>query len=421
MEPPKHDLDVELSDPDLGFFQQEVFWVEQFDFLLAQGYRLRARYQPGVLREWIVKWRAGTPLTGTTWKEIEDVTTRPAAPHMTSAGIDAIRLADGMPVFIKCLWSQADAGLEWELHLNQFLIGDGQGDDSRNPCAPLQASFTQIVGDERRRYLVFPFLRRIRMSPFRLAVELMDFAQQMLEGLAFLHAHGIAHRDIHLGNVSMDSTTMWPPHGPRPLRSATRQFDVSEERPSFDRIDVKVKYFIIDLGLSSKYKPGQPRSANFEAGVCIPPEAFDGDTLPSLKEIRAVMRQVQNGGELPLGTPEWTNRLYDPFPADVFAMGVMLKDVIDESVPALWELLDAMTASDPQHRPTAKECLNSFLELAKGMTTAALVYPATDLSVEYTYSGAWWVFFSSRAVIRHWLEWARLATKYILNKRHSRA
>jgi len=210
--------DPARSDPDLGFFEQacyfsrvtgafliafhlqELFWVEQYGYLEERGYRLRSRYKPGVLRDWIVKWRQGVPLTDTTWKEIEEVTTRPvrlstcstissahhytqhsqAAAHMTFVGIDAVRLRDGLPVFIKCLWTLPDGGLEYELHLNRLLQEEPRRSDPRNPCPPLLEYFTQVSKGERRRFLVFPFLRRVRLTPFRLAHELLDFTKQLI-------------------------------------------------------------------------------------------------------------------------------------------------------------------------------------------------------------------------------------------------
>lgn len=138
---------------------------------------------------------------------------------------------------------------------------------------------------------------------------------------------------------------MWPPNGPRPLRSATRQFDVTEERPTHDRLDVHVKYFIIDLGLSSQFKPKESRITKFEAGVCIPPECFDTDRRMSLDEVRKIIRMVQNGDELPPGTPEWT-RDYDPFPADIYATGLMLKNILADVSRLLSKVAMLLTLSN---------------------------------------------------------------------------
>lgn len=118
----------------------------------------------------------------------------------------------------------------------------------------------------------------------------------------------------------MDTTAMWP-NGVRPLRAATTQFDVSEERPQHDRIDVHVPYKFIDLGLATHFK-GKRHPVLFDAGVCVPPECFEGRNLDR-QEILDLIYYLQFADQIPPGIPERT-RPYDAFPADIFQLGLML-------------------------------------------------------------------------------------------------
>lgn len=88
--------------------------------------------------------------------------------------------------------------------------------------------------------------------------------------------------------------------------------------------------------------------------------------------------------------------------------------IIWQRVPALQPLLDAMTDSDPQKRPTAADCVTSFTALTKTLPRSQLLWPATDVSYEWEYSGLWGVLFKSKAFVRHWVDWFRLVVKALV-------
>ncbi|KZW03945.1 kinase-like protein [Exidia glandulosa HHB12029] len=402
------DDDPAFTDPDLGFRDSELFWYHHYDFFGKRGYILRDRYKPGVLSKWILDWRAGIPLRPP-WDRIEAITTRTADPNQTNSGIDAVRIKDGTPVFIKCLTSARNAPAQEEVLINEFLSSGARKTDPRNACAPLLDTFAGNAGSHRHTFMVFPFLRNIRMSPFRLVVEVLTLAKQLLEAVVFLHEHNIAHRDIHIGNVVMDTTALWP-RGVRPLRASTAQFDVAEERPEHDRIDVNVSYKIIDLGLATRFK--DRHLVTFDAGVCVPPECFEGRNL-SRQEIIDLMYFLQFEDHIPPGIPERT-RPYDAFKADVFQLGMLLLKLFCDRAPVLRPLLDAMTDSDPEKRPTATECLETFTALTKNMSGLQLLWPASDISYEWEYSGLWGAYFKTKAFTRHWFTWSRLVVKALV-------
>lgn len=123
----------------------------------------------------------------------------------------------------------------------------------------------------------------------------------------------------------MSTSAMWP-DGVRPLRASTAQFDVSEERPERDRIDVQVSYKIIDLGLATRFK-GKRHLVQFDAGVCVPPECFEGRNLDR-KEILDLMYHLQFADGIPPEIPP-RSRPYDAFKADIFQLGILLLRLLD--------------------------------------------------------------------------------------------
>ncbi|KAI9063469.1 hypothetical protein FKP32DRAFT_720804 [Trametes sanguinea] len=74
-------------------------------------------------------------------------------------------------------------------------------------------------------YLAMPFLRNLDNPDFASIDELLDCAEQLLEvsgllviatethqlqGLLFLHDHGVAHRDCAYQNITIDAEAMFP-------------------------------------------------------------------------------------------------------------------------------------------------------------------------------------------------------------------
>jgi len=51
-----------------------------------------------------------------------------------------------------------------------------------------------IVGNDEYDFIVMPVLRFFNDPPFVFVEEVLDFIQQTLEGLVFLHQAGVAHR-----------------------------------------------------------------------------------------------------------------------------------------------------------------------------------------------------------------------------------
>jgi len=71
-------------------------------------------------------------------------------------------------------------------------------------------------------YMGMPF-RLMDSPPCDVVHEVVDFADQVLEGMVFLHEHGVAHRDCPRKNIMMDAREM-SPEGFHPVREGRARY-----------------------------------------------------------------------------------------------------------------------------------------------------------------------------------------------------
>ncbi|TFY76197.1 hypothetical protein EWM64_g7814 [Hericium alpestre] len=240
---------------------------------------LRPRLRPG--------WKPSWHTTGESILRAEDAATTPLRPRL----IDATRLRDGKLVYIKRVGT---GDLESTIALD--LSSPDLQRDPRNHCVPILDTF-QDPEDESVSYMVMPFLRLMYQPPFEYVGEIYDFGEQILEGLVFLHEHGIAHRDCAQKNLMMDADAMYP-LGFHPLKGMYLA-DGKTLGYRNSRLTSGVKYYYVDFGISSQ----------------IPPNA-----RPRL--VVGTFGRDQDVPELSDTVP------YDPFKVDVFIIGNMLKQEI---------------------------------------------------------------------------------------------
>ncbi|KZV90212.1 hypothetical protein EXIGLDRAFT_837982, partial [Exidia glandulosa HHB12029] len=110
-----------------------------------------------------------------------------------------------------------------------------------NPAAKHEAEMTRLAsslpGNENRSiffvdaledadtdslYLITEWAGPCNKPEFFNGIEIVDFVHQTLSGLAFLHSHGIVHRDIRAENIRMDHRPLTPgvtPHPQLPLHA----------------------------------------------------------------------------------------------------------------------------------------------------------------------------------------------------------
>ncbi|KAI0364009.1 kinase-like protein [Pilatotrama ljubarskyi] len=290
----------------------EVEWRDRQEYLLQRGYLLRPRYS----KDWQPSW-IGTNI----------------APHFCEDSIilsnyhviDATRQRDGMRVAIKVVPNDSQ-----ELHISEYLASV-QGID--NHCVTALDILSDPLSPQKS-LLVMPYLRPYNNPEFQMVGDVAEFVGQMLQGLAFLHRHRIAHRDIAPPNVMMDASPIYP-DGHHPVRIHRAPDAVHDTHPLL-RMDRPVKYFYIDFGLSVHFPVGAPSRVIGKVGrdTEIPEMS---DTVP-----------------------------YDAYKADVHALGNLFFKEFDQrysNVPFLRPLLDLMRHHDPDGRPSAEELVKMYNQM----------------------------------------------------------
>ncbi|GBE79198.1 hypothetical protein SCP_0203950 [Sparassis crispa] len=278
---------------------------------------LRRRYHP----DWTPSWRG----TGKHPLYFEDAIALPPRDDV----IDATRIADGKLVYIK----RVGTG-DKETQIATMLSAEPLVQDPKNHCVPILEMFPDAE-DEDISYMVMPFFVLIDSVPFECIENIVDFTDQILEGLVFLHERGVAHRDCTYKNIMMDVSAMYP-EGFHPVNDLFLP-DGLTPLPSRSRTDVPIKYYFIDFGIS----------------VVIPPEVYP-------KLVLGDEGRDQEVPELSLTVP------YDPFKTDVFIIGNALQHCFHDrfsNVDFLVPLIESMTQADPTARPDAADALTQWQEI----------------------------------------------------------
>ncbi|KAJ6543681.1 hypothetical protein B0H10DRAFT_2134463 [Mycena sp. CBHHK59/15] len=194
---------------------------------------LRPRYMP----EWVPSW-LGNPSLSAYMCEDGQI-------KFFGQIMDATRTSDGKLVALKRVDEKKHP---FEAEIQLFLCSEPLVKDPRNHCSPIY-EVLRTPDNPDVIILVMPFLRPFDDPNFDTFGEAVDFFQQIFEGLDFMHEHGVAHRDC--------GTLNHPP-----------------------------KYYLIDFGISRRYKPEQ-----------LPPPEFRNSYTPC-----------------------------DPFPTDIYYIGNLIRE-----------------------------------------------------------------------------------------------
>ncbi|KAF8548790.1 hypothetical protein OG21DRAFT_1470824 [Imleria badia] len=298
-----------------SLYKEEIFWRDRYHFFRNKGYILRPRYHP----EWQASWRfEANPIHALFEDSIIQWAKRLSLLDATVEG------ENKKDVFIKRVDSTT--------HPNEVGIASRLGSlesckEKTNHCVPILAVFPD-GRDPRYQYIVMPVLRPFNQLNFTSFGEVVDFVNQTLEGLLYMHDQSVAHRDCAAENILMDGSNLykdgWHPMNPWQAR------DGGDLIPSRKRCEVEIKYYFIDFGLSTEFASWEhKRLVAGQKGRIEAPE--------------------QNSG-LP----------YDPFKLDVYYLGqVYQMKIVDEfqGLEALGDLARLMTKSNPRDRPSTKEAL----------------------------------------------------------------
>ncbi|RPD57825.1 hypothetical protein L226DRAFT_494930 [Lentinus tigrinus ALCF2SS1-7] len=289
----------------------EVKWRERQPDLHRRGYTLRRRYH----KDWEPSWQ-GTNIDADFCED--------SILLMKAQVIDATR-ADGTLVAIKSI----PAGSR-EVEIAQFLTSLRHPE---NHCVPV----LDVIPDSLypgRSLLVMPYLRPFNDPELAIVGDVIDFVSQMLEGLAFMHANNVVHRDIAALNVMMDGSPLYP-RGHHPVHRSYSLDIINEVKP-LPRADNPVRYYYIDFGLSERFSPG----------------------ASSL-----VVGDVGRDAEV----PELSSTVpYDGYKADIYALGnLFYKELVQNhnNVDFLMELIEPMKQREPAARPSAHKLVSNFKEI----------------------------------------------------------
>jgi len=298
----------------------EEAWSKREELFKARGYSFRPRLQKGWTPSWV----------DTDKSALQSEDSHMLRTHLVDAFTD-----DGRVVCIKQVGRN-----EEEVRIARMLGSDESRPDPKNHCI----SVIEVIDDpedDTKSYLVMPFLRSADNPPFDFVKEIIDFVDQILEGLVYLHEKGVAHRDCVMHNIMMDADAMYP-DGFHPVKTMHKR-DFSGWATYIPRSVAGVRYYFADFGIS----------------VHIPEEETD-------RLVTGQLGRDQDPPELARHTP------YDPFKLDIFIIGNMFKKEFQDkytNVQFLGPLILWMTDMEPDRRPTAEAALREWSELRKSIST----------------------------------------------------
>ncbi|KAA1478175.1 hypothetical protein DENSPDRAFT_787723 [Dentipellis sp. KUC8613] len=325
------------DDPASPYFltSAEKWWRDRQPMLEARGYMLRSRYRPGWTPSWL---KFGIYRSG-----FEDSVRKVLGVY----AIDATRISDGAPVYIKSL-PPLRRGEErtHELNISLFFSSEPRYSDPRNHCVPIIDWWR--IDKERTSFIVMPLLRAFDSPAFVTVGEAVDFFGQIMEGIVFMHKYHVAHRDCCDENIMMDPGNMYPKSF-HPVKM-NKNKDFHGEAPYTSRTDCPPRYYLIDFGLSDCFDP------------------VNGPWPPLSLKARGRDRSAP---ELNFARDD----PYDPFPTDVYYIGNLIKTSFLKRYRNLGfmnTLVEKMTADDPLRRPTSSEALSEFKALSRSLASTRL-------------------------------------------------
>lgn len=292
----------------------EKRWVSYQPYLVSKGYQLRPRYRP----DWIPSWKS----TGAYPYDCED-----SSNALPVRVLDAIRLKDHSQVVIKIIApSDDDREGEEELEILQLFSTPPYQSDPTNHTVSCLDTFP-VPGVEGGVFYVMPLLSRYTAPAFYDLSEIHTFLVQIFEGLQFLHKHEVVHCDIASPNIMMNAHLLYD----EPFHPFNQHLSLDGKRsiyPKYLRSQKPIKYYYIDFGYAKQFKDtGEPHILVGSRAREPAPEQLSGNA-------------------------------YDPFKADIYQLGAIIRrDLIPQyaALNFLLPLAREMTDSNPGRRPALEQ------------------------------------------------------------------
>ncbi|CAE6453712.1 unnamed protein product [Rhizoctonia solani] len=289
--------------------EAEERWVLFQPYLYSKGYRLRPRYQP----HWVPSWKN----TNIKPSKCEDSTD-----SIPIRVLDATRIENDEQVMIKMIVPTVEGeGLD-EYDLLKYYSTPSLREHPSNHVVPCLDSFP-IPGVDLGHFVVMPLLTHYLDLPFYNIAEVHELLQQLFDGLIFMHEHNTVHRDIASPNIMMDARSLYN----EPFHPYYQTLSIDARRPIYPhhrRSEKGIRYYYIDLGYAKWFRD------------------------PIVPRLVAGMDAREPAPEQADGNP------YDPFPAEVYQLGVILRrDLIPkfDFLRILQPLAQEMTQDNPTERP----------------------------------------------------------------------
>ncbi|KAK7692956.1 hypothetical protein QCA50_004597 [Cerrena zonata] len=291
----------------------EQFWRDHYSWLQERGYTLRSRYQPSGNED--SSHEAGD-----------------AFPPLFDHIVDATN-SKGEIVALKRIspTSHPSEGV-----ITRYFSSNNRRSIRNNHCVPLLDVLHVPESDKQDGtpiILVMPFLVPYNNPTFATVGEAVGFMKQAIEGIYYMHHNRIAHRHITPLNFMMDPNPILH-EGFHPT-NVSKTYDYSRKTNPRSRTTHPTKYFIVDLGDAREYSIKAERLCEHD----LPRE-------PTAPELQTMV-------SLP----------YDPFAADVCALGHLLKtEFLNKSscFEFIRPLVSDMTNVDASQRPTMSEVERQF-------------------------------------------------------------
>ncbi|THH31343.1 hypothetical protein EUX98_g2857 [Antrodiella citrinella] len=305
----------------------EQEWCKFQPYLRAHDLELRSRYQPG----WIPSWKG----TNKNPRDCDDGPPRSAV----FAEIDA-KLSNDKMVTVKYVSSCMHPN---EVSVVEYFNSPDLRKDRNNHCIPLVLEPLHHSKDTS--FLVSPLLRTYDNPRFSTIGEFVEFIDQSFKGLNFMHDHNVAYRCATM-ELMMEPAPLFPDMF-HPL-ATDRSRDLKHRARRTTRTRKPTRYYFTDFGNSEKYKTDTERTASPLLGLS--------------KELQP---------------PEFkqSNEPRDPFPTDVYYLGLMLRRELLEKYHGL-EFLESlvrdMTEEDPAARPTMQGVVKMFEHIRAALSRPTL-------------------------------------------------